>query len=286
MLGALVLLSVAAAVEPAHFHHVELNVMDREASIAYYSHVFGATPTRFRGVSDALFTERSFILLNEVIEAPDPALNTGIWHIGWGGVDVKSEYAWWSARGIRFHTPLTPLPGKDNYYMYFQGPDNELIEMNTMGHRRFGHVHLWATDVDAVTNWYTDNLGLESRGGRVTADPTPGSVETLGDIWMNMFRCDNVLFIVFEKPTPTPSWWTDPPIGDLNKTDGRPIDHFAFSYRDIGPVYERMKANGVEIVSEPAMRDVYHMKSFFIRGPEQVLIEIVEAPPIPDESIR
>jgi len=272
--------TTAQDVEPANFHHVHLNVTDPQASMAYYARVFGAVPVKFRNSVDALFTERSFILMNEVDEQPDPKLNTGLWHIGWGGVDVKSLYEWWNARGVEFQTPLTPLPGNDNYYMYFSGPDKELIEVNTMGHHRFGHVHLWADDVNETTNWYTDHLGFPSRS-RNTEDPGPG-MESLDAIWMNGFRVDNVLFLVFEKPDPAPSWWTEEAIKAFEPTEGRPIDHIAFSYRDIAPVYERMKAAGVQIKSPIEYREEYKMNSFFVMGPDKVLIEVVEAKPLPE----
>src|SRR5262245_28416121 len=82
---------LAEEVEPAHFHHVLINSVDPEKSIRFYGRVFGATPIKFRGVSDGLFTEKSFILFNRIATPPDATLNTGIWHIGWGGVDVKNE---------------------------------------------------------------------------------------------------------------------------------------------------------------------------------------------------
>lgn len=276
--------AIAGDVEPAHFHHVHLNVTSVPDTVKYYSTIFGATPVKFRNASEALFTERSFILLNPVTTSPNSTLNTGIWHIGWGGVDVAHEYEWWKSKGVKFQTPLSPLPGKDNYYMYFSGPDNELIEINTMGHHRFGHVHLLATDVNEVTNWYCDHLGFKSRGGRNVPKPT-GDMNTLAGIWMNSFRCDNVLFIVFGKPDidPPPTWWKDSPLKDIQPTDGHAIDHIAFSYRHIEPVYERMKKEGVEIVDGIKTRKEYGgMKSFFVRGPEKVLIEIVEAKPIPE----
>ncbi len=156
-------LLVAQDVEPAHFHHVMLNVTDPEKTIKFYHDVFGATPVKFRGVSDALFTERSFLLFNKVDAPPVSKLNTGIWHIGWGGVDVKNEYEWWKRKGVDIHTPLSPLPGPDNYYMYISGPDKELIEINTMGHHRFGHVHFFCSDVNETADWYAKHLGLKPR---------------------------------------------------------------------------------------------------------------------------
>ena len=44
------------ATEPAHFHHVHLNVTDPAESSRFYQRVFGAVPVKFRGSADALFT--------------------------------------------------------------------------------------------------------------------------------------------------------------------------------------------------------------------------------------
>jgi catechol 2,3-dioxygenase-like lactoylglutathione lyase family enzyme len=269
-------------VEPARFHHVMLNVTDPQASIQFYARVFGATPIKFRGVSDALFTERSFILLNKVDTPPDSRLNTGIWHIGWGGVDVQHEYEWWKRHGVTFHTPLSPLPGTDNYYMYISGPDKELIEINTMGHHRFAHVHFFCDDVNATTDWYARHLGLKPRVPH--RDKPTGDMSTRAGIWANVIRCDNVTMIFFGKPdgTPAPRWWPDEPLVDIQPTQGHGIDRIGFSYRDIGPVFERMKAGGAEIIEPITEKKQFGLKSFLVLGPDKVTIEIVEARPIPE----
>ncbi len=137
------------AAEPAHFHHVRLNVRDVAKSMRFYQRVFGAVPIKYRGNSDSLFVERSFLLFNKVDTAPETELNTAIWHIGWGGVDVGTSTSGTQARGRDSHA-ISPLPGPDNYYFYQCGPDKELIEINTMGHHRFAHVHFFATDVNAT----------------------------------------------------------------------------------------------------------------------------------------
>ena len=272
----------AAAEEPAHFHHVRLNVTDVDKSIAFYRRVFGAVPVKFRGGPDALFTERSFILFNVVDRPPDSMLNTGIWHIGWGGVDVKHEYEWWKSKGVDIHTPLSPLPGNDNYYFYINGPDKELIEINTMGHHRFGHVHLFATDVNATAAWYRDHLGL--RPARDSVKKPAGDMSTLATIWINTIRCDNVSMIIFGKPDrdPPPRWWPGPPLQKIQPTQGRPIDHIAFSYREIEPVFRRMQQAGVTIVRPIGNDERLKLRSFFVLAPDDVLIEIVEAKAIPE----
>jgi catechol 2,3-dioxygenase-like lactoylglutathione lyase family enzyme len=284
VLMSLPVVSVRAAEETAHFHHVRLNVTKVEKSIAFYRRVFGAVPIKYRNDAnaDALFVERSFILFNKVDKPPDPTLNTGIWHIGWGGVDVRSEYEWIKNHGVSIHTPLSPLPGPDNYYFYMNGPDKELIEINTMGHHRFGHVHLFADDVNATCRWYAEHLGLKPAYGY---RPKPhGDMSTLATIWINVIRCDNVSIIVFGKPDvePPPPWWSEKPLKTFEPTKGRPIDHIAFSYRKIEPVFERMRQSGVKIVETIGVDPQYHFKRFQVEGPNKVLIEIVEEKPIPE----
>jgi catechol 2,3-dioxygenase-like lactoylglutathione lyase family enzyme len=277
--------ALARGEDRAHFHHVHLNVTNVEESLRFYARVFGAVPIKYRGTEDALFTERSFLFLDRVAAPPPSALASGIWHIGWGGVDVKSEFAWWQGRGVSIHTPLSPLPGPDNYYFYISGPDKELIEINTMGHHRFGHVHLFATDVNETTRWYAEHLGLQPR--RPLPVPKPdGDMSTFASIWINAFACDNVNLIVFGKPDrdPPPAWWPDPPLRTLAPTRGRAIDHIAFSYPDIAPVYRRMTQAGARVVAPIAVVEPLGLKSFFVLAPDDVLVEIVEAPPLPDAA--
>jgi hypothetical protein len=109
-------------------------------------------------------------------------------------------------------------------------------------------------------------------------------MQTLRTIWLNSFRCDNVTFIVFGKPDrdPSPPWWPDPPLRDIQPTQGRPIDHIAFSYRELEPVFQRMSAAGVKIVQPIQVQESLQLKSFFVLAPDNVLVEIVESKPIPD----
>jgi catechol 2,3-dioxygenase-like lactoylglutathione lyase family enzyme len=269
----------AVVEEQARFHHVHLNVTDPQRTLAFYSKHFGASPVKFGGVADALFTERSFLLLQKVPSPASSDLTTGIWHIGWGGVNVPVEYEGLKAAGVEFHTPPTPLGA--NHYMYLLGPDRELVEIYS-GERnhRFNHVHLFASDVNVTAQWYADHLGLALQRRTV---PRPTDAARL---WLNAIIVDNVTFYVFAKPdtNPPPSWWREPPLKTLEPTRGRVIDHIAFSYRDIGPVFNRLKAAGVAIVEPIGSRDPYRLKSFFVQGPDQVLVEIVEARPIPDAS--
>ena len=267
----------AEDIESARFHHVHLNVTDTARTLEFYPRIFGAIEIQYANTVPALFTERSFILLNQVDSPPPAALRSGLWHIGWGGVDVPNEYEWFKAQGVKIHTPLYPL--RDIHVCYLQGPDDEVIEVNTMGHHRFGHVHLLAEDVNVTTQWYRDHLGIPLRRDFVEKPDL-----TQARAWSNGFRVDNVSFVVYGMPNyePKAPWWSDDLLTEFEPTDGRAIDHIAFSYREIKPVQDRLESEGVEIVRPVQHDPAYNHKSFFVRGPDKVLIEIVEAKPIPE----
>ncbi|HUP24858.1 MAG TPA: M1 family aminopeptidase [Thermoanaerobaculia bacterium] len=266
--------------EPARFHHVHLNVTDVAATVDFYRRAFGAQPIRYAERADALYVERSFLLLEPVSTPPRSESRTGLWHIGWGATDVAATQHWLLSRGVREHTPIYRIPNTETWVTYWYGPDREMIEVNTMGHHRFAHVHLLARDVNDTTGWYRDHLGLVPRREHVPK-PQPGDSARA---WSNGFRADNVSFVVYGTPEtePLPEWWREPPLRELLPTRGHVLDHVAFSYRDIEPVLGRMRAAGVEIAAEIAEHPRYGFRSFFVVGPDGVLVEIVEARPIPD----
>jgi catechol 2,3-dioxygenase-like lactoylglutathione lyase family enzyme len=262
------------AVAAASFHHVHLNVTDPQGTVDFYEKFFGALPIQYRDRSPALFTERSFILLNEVATPPRSNLGTTIWHIGWAGVDGATEFDWRTREGIEVQTPITRL-GPINDYMYFWGPDREVVEVWTGSrNHRFEHVHLIASDVYETISWFAEHFGLSP-----TRPVEPG-------VRGSTIRVDNVNIIVWVNPMggPDPNPAQLPPeIGpDVGVTDGAVIDHIAFSYPDIAPVHARMVDAGVQIVRgiESSERDGH--TSFFVRGPDGLLVEVVQEKPIPE----
>lgn len=261
-----------------NFHHVHLNVVEPKKTIAYYRKFHGAVPIRYAGVADALFVERSFILMNKV-EVPAPSsIRTGLWHIGWGGRDVPSEYEWFKKNGADINTHLYALG--DIHVTYLNGPDSEMIEVNTMGHNRFGHVHLLAKDVNATTDWYAKHFGLVPRQAFREKPKDMTRVRA----WANTFQCDNVQFVVYGRPDyiPSPQWWKDPPLTQQVSTKGRVVDHIAFSYRDIEPEFERLKGESVKILEGITFNKAFNHRSFFVEGPDKVMVEVVEAKPVPE----
>ena len=267
-------IQVASAAEQAHFHHIGLNSTNPDATIEFYTRHLSANRVKYHGAVDAVYTERSFFLIDKV-DTPPPSLpTTAISHIGWSGKDGPSEYEWLKGQGIEFHTPVTALG--TNYYMYFYGVNRELLEIYTGGqHHRFNHIHLYATDVNVTAQWFVDHLGLEGRGAR----PRPDDPNR---IWSNGVRSDNVGIVIFAKPVVGGRLWEDEMTAEFEPTKGHAIDHIAYSYRDIEPVFARLKGAGVEIATPIATDPVTGVSSFFVLAPDKLLVEIVQEKPIPE----
>ena len=272
-------------VEPAHFHHVHLNVTNPSKTLSFYKKNLGAVEVDYRGKSKALFSERSFFLLNKVDAAPAWGPKTALSHIGWASTDGPSDSEWLTKQGVEWETEMASLGA--NQGMYFYGPDKELVEMWTGSrNHRFEHLHLWGTDAGVSAKWYGDHLGFAAR---VMPKPTLKDPVNIAAIRMAFLQCDNVNLVIFERPDFESRWWPggsykteDGPKGDFEPTKGSVIDHLAFSYRDIKPVHDRMKAAGVEIVQGIEVSEQYGHTSFFVLAPDKVLVEIVQEKPIPE----
>jgi catechol 2,3-dioxygenase-like lactoylglutathione lyase family enzyme len=262
---------------PAHFHHVHLNVTDPQKTTQFYQQVFGAQPVKFANLSDGLFTGRGFIFMNKVASRPRDLETTAIRHIGWAGVDGPHEFEWWKAQGIDFHTPLTPLG--QNWFFYVYGPDREIAEVFTGDKNHwFNHVHFSATDVTATATWLERNLGMQFPATAKQPRPTDPAAR-----WGSGARMDGVSFVLIYKDHYYADSERKLAVGrTLEPTRGTTVDHIAFSYENITPVFDRMKAAGENIVEPITNRPEQGFKSFMVMGPDNVLMEIVEAKPIPD----
>ena len=158
-------------------------------------------------------------------------------------------------------------------------------------HNRFGHVHLLSDDVNAAAKWYMQNLGLEGPPRDIPKPPPPpkdfvlksGDQSIFRYLWASAVRAPGVEINIFGKPDKDYGiWWNYPPMGEFEPTKGRAINHMAFSYRDIDPVFERMQKAGVEILEPISDKPEFGFRSFFVQGPDKVLIEVVEAKPNPE----
>lgn len=252
------------------FHHIHLNVTDRDTTIAYYQKYFRAKNVRYRDRADALLTEKSFLLLNHVDDTPPTHVGSSLWHIGWSGVDGQFEFDWRVKDGIAVHTTINPLG--DDHWMYFYGPNKEVVEIFTRNkNHSFEHIHLLASNVDETMDWFKSNLGL-------------GPIHEKAQLWPNgLFKWNklhvgNINITVNGRPVEERTWFPT----KFKPTDGTVFDHIGFSFESIDPIFEQMKSAGVKIEQTIKIDPVYGIKSFFVRGPDGLLIEIVEEKPIPE----
>ncbi|HEY3839788.1 MAG TPA: VOC family protein [Bryobacteraceae bacterium] len=238
-----------------HFHHVHINSTDPAASIAFYTSKFDCEKTTGPDGRDAVHAQKSWILFDRVPSPPPSEILSAIWHIGWGAEDMPAAYRKQLDSGTRFATPLTDIselagqPPGHFFYAYVDGPDHELIELNTASNHRFGHLHLLSADPIRAAEWYHDRLGLPIVGRqpqkRIYSGFQVAPSATL--------QADNVRIIIYPieyARTQWPERWSERK--DFEPSAGRVIDHIAFS-REGG-------------------------KTEFIEGPDHIRIELLADP--------
>src|SRR5215470_15755749 len=268
----------APAAPLAHFHHVHLNATDPAAAIAFYTAKFDCEKAHFAGKSDAVWAQKSWLLFDKVGKPPQADITSAIWHIGWGAEDMKATYQKQLDSGTKFQTPITDISdiGGGNatgafFFAYVDGPDHQLIELNTAPHHRFGHIHLLSKDPTAAADWYVKELGLVLRGGSKDARIYRGfQIAPNASLVM-----DNVNFIIFPMEyakTQWPELWKDR--NDFESTAGHVTDHIGFSVDNLAQTLERLKKDGVRITDGPHSSP--GGKYAFIEGPDHVKIELVE----------
>lgn len=251
-----------AVAEAGHFHHLHMNVASAERSSAFYSRFLGVAPVQYGERMPAVATERAFLLFNEV--GTRPIANhqlTGLTHGSWGSVDGHATYDWLLKQGVEFYTPVEELnPGST--YMYLYGPDREVIEItDATPHHRFNHIHVVADDARATAQWFKAVLDY------------PGEVVS-GPMRNENLVIDGVAFTVFPIGARFTPREND---GTLRPTDGSHIDHIAFSFRDLDAALARVQGLGMKIERPMARDPEYGFRHFFLRAPNGVLVEMLEA---------
>lgn len=259
----------AAAQEPpiAHFHHIHLNSTDPAAAIDFYTRKFDCEKRSYDG-ADAIWAQKSWMLFTKVKNAPPSDIVSAIWHFGWGAEDMPAAYRKQLDSGTKFQTPLTDIsdlvgkPLGSFFFAYVDGPDHALIEMNTAAHHRFGHVHLLSADPAAAGQWYKRHFGIPGyigpRTGRIYRGVHVDPVASL-----NMDNVNIIIFPVEYARDAMPGLWKDRK--DFESTQGRVVDHLAFSVDNVRETLARLRQDGVKVTD-----------GAFIEGPDRIRIELVE----------
>ena len=274
--------TVPPSANEAHFHHLHLNSLDPKAAIDFYTSRFDSEKAKFAGLLDAVWTQKSWMLFSKVNTPPVSDLTSSIWHFGWGAENMKAEYERQQKLGTKFHTPLTDISdiggnagAKDLfYYAYVESPDKALIELNTAGHHRFGHLHLFSTDPIAAGEWYIKHFGAK---GRIPTARTPRIYRGFQIGPSVSLTVDNVNIIIFPAEylkAADPARWKDKV--ELESTKGHVVDHIGFSFDNLTEALEKMRKDGVKVTDEIKSIANGKIKYAFVEGPDKIRIELVE----------
>jgi catechol 2,3-dioxygenase-like lactoylglutathione lyase family enzyme len=253
------------------FHHVHLNVTDPAASRAFYTKFFAAESVRLNDKADALWLAPMLFLLNKVAVAPNDTLEMGLDHVGRGSDDPAQWFDEVSKQGVmgdpRQGFQSTPAQLGSFTFVYVRGPDAERMEVYSSGTvvvpghvasaKDFQHAHFVTADVDSTVAWYSALLELP-------ANPSTGLGRDIA--------VDRVALFFAGFPLPNA----------FAPTDDRPLGHIALSVSDLAMMRARAEALGIEIVAEPSVANE-GFRSFFVRAPDRVLLEFVEAGPIENQ---
>src|SRR5215831_19392650 len=276
--------SDAAALAPAHFHHLHLNATDPAAAISFYTSKFDCEKKRFAGLMDAVWAQKSWLLFTKVNASPPWELTSAIWHMGWGAEDMKATYEKQLASGTRFFTPLSDISDlarvPNFYYAYVDGPDHALIELNTAAHHHFGHLHLFSEDPVAAGLWYMKYFGAVRRGNTSAPPSREPRLYKGFQVGPSMsLLMDNVNIIIFPlelSKQSYPDQWKNGQT--LTSTKGRVIDHVGFSVDNLADAIDRLRKAGVKITDEIKAVPATKIKYAFIEGPDKIRIEVIEDP--------
>lgn len=266
----------------AHFHHLHLNATDPAAAINFYTSKFDSEKGRFAGVMDAVWAQKSWLLFTKVSSPPPWELTSAVWHFGWGAEDMKATYQKQLDSGTKFFTPLTDISdigGRNTgatglfYYAYVEGPDHALIELNTAGHHRFGHLHMFSEDPVAAGEWYMKYFGAirrsANRESRVYRDVPIGPSTSL-----TMDNVNMIIYPIAYSRKAYPEHWKGQTA--MSSTKGRVVDHVGFSVDSLPEALEKLRKDGVKVTDEIKSAAGGKIKYAFIEGPDKIRIELVE----------
>ncbi|HVF92655.1 MAG TPA: VOC family protein [Blastocatellia bacterium] len=263
-----------------HFHHLHLNSTNPASALDFYTSKFDCERGRFDGSVDAVWAQKSWLLFTKVGEPPPWELTSAIWHFGWGAEDMRAAYQKQLDSGTRFFTPLTDISDlarvPNFFFAYVDGPDRALIELNTAGHHRFGHLHLFSEDPVSAGQWYMKYIGATRRGALPSREPRFYRNLQVGPSMS--FNLDNVNVIIFpieHSKQAYPTHWKKGQTR-ISPTRGRVVDHVAFSFDNLAEALERMRRDGVKVTQGIKTMAGGKTRHAFVEGPDNIRIELIE----------
>jgi hypothetical protein len=256
-----------------HFHHIHFNTTAPDADIEFFDMFFDAPGVDFcndeQRVTRATQTDRGYFLYTEVASEPDPRLNTYLEHVGWLNADPTGELQRLAGLGAPFfpegraqcpeaamgQAPCLTSVGSIPYWFYLSAPSGARIEVAlgpgpaTSG---FGHVHLIMGE--DLTFFETATGGAFSGGA------------------IDMVNHTDVALLESFLDGET-----------VTETRGKPIDHIGYSTTELETEHARILSTGLTVEEEISFKPAYGFRSFFLKSPKGVWIELVEDSPFEAE---
>jgi catechol 2,3-dioxygenase-like lactoylglutathione lyase family enzyme len=254
---------------PASFHHVHLNSADPNAAIDFYAKTFDVTKKAAIAGWQGVRSEQMYLLFNQVATPPAAALESAIWHFGWGSTAMEADYQKHLANGITFPTPITRL-NPSLQFAYMKAPDGALVEINTAQTRAFLHVHLYSAAPLCAADWYVKQLGASRRAERAGPCEVPFAApsEPLGVIRSPAatVRFGDISLIIYPQQRPA----------KLVSPRGRVVDHIALGVLDLNATLGQLRNAGVKVLEEIGPLGKSNTRAAMIEGPDAIAIELVE----------
>jgi predicted enzyme related to lactoylglutathione lyase len=260
--------AVSAGDGRLHMHHVHFNTQDPAANLALVEKFFNAKPIDFcvdessPRTTRAAKTERAYFLYTKTNTPPANMRLNRLAHIGFNAPDVTAELERMLALDVPLADPSacataaqgTPCNTFSVLWYYVDTPESARFEVATgpgPSTSGFAHLHFVAPS----WSFYEDVLGnaLQNASGTRHVD----GVNLIDSGRTGMLDTS----ITYQE------------------TRGAAIDHVGFSTTDLDATLARIQATGVEIAEPISFKPEFGFRSFMVRSPEGVWLEIVEDQP-------
>jgi predicted enzyme related to lactoylglutathione lyase len=252
-----------------HVHHIHYNTQDPAAGIAFVEKYFNAKSIDFcSDESGAVLTraakvERAYFLFSKVAAPPSSMRMTRLGHTGYIQADVAGELKRLNDLGVPLADASvcataamgTPCNTATVQWFYVDMPESARFEIATgpgPATSGWGHIHL----VAPTYSFFQNVLGAALK------DPGGATPNVDGVNMINSGRTG----VLDETIT----------YGD---TRGSAVDHIAFSTTDLEAELARIMGAGVKIEDPVSFKPEFGFRSFMVRSPEGVWVEIVEDAP-------
>ena len=137
------------------------------------------------------------------------------------------------------------------------------------------HISLSTADLDRFLAFYSGLLGLPL-ASKALVEPgmMPGFERIVGApgarVWVAQLNAGNIRIEIFCYENPVPG------AAQIKMPWDVGLRHIAFDVTDIDGEYERLKAAGVEFLSEPQSLDGVGLRSVYMRDPDGNIVEMQE----------